>query len=118
MRKLKQQHNEPDRVWRCTSCDLIHVAVRDRFVIPENGQADLRISHSGDVENLHSINSYTDMNAIELKRKRERLGWSQTELAEKIDVSRHTIINYENEKIQIPKTAQIALDKIFADNGL
>jgi DNA-binding XRE family transcriptional regulator len=39
-------------------------------------------------------------------------------VAKKIDVSRHTIINYENEKVQIPKTAQIALDKIFADSGL
>jgi DNA-binding XRE family transcriptional regulator len=58
------------------------------------------------------------MNALELRRNRERLGWSQTELAEKIDVSRHTIINYETEKIQIPKIAQIALAKIFADNGV
>jgi len=79
--------------------------------------SDLRISYFAGIENL-DINTSTHMNAIELKRKRERLGWSQTELGKKIAMSRHTIINYETEKIHIPKTAQIALEKIFADNGI
>jgi DNA-binding XRE family transcriptional regulator len=58
------------------------------------------------------------MNAIDLKRKRERLGWSQAELGKTIEVSRHTVLNWETEKIQIPKTAQIALNNVFADQGV
>ena len=58
------------------------------------------------------------MDALDLRRKREWLGWTQAQLGKKINVSRHTIINYEHEKVQIPKAVQIALTKIFADNGV
>jgi len=57
------------------------------------------------------------MNAETLKQKRDRLGWTQAELGKQIDVSRLTILNYENKKIQIPKMAEMALEKVFSDNG-
>jgi DNA-binding XRE family transcriptional regulator len=57
------------------------------------------------------------MNATELKRKRERLDLTQEQLAKKVGVSRHTVLNWEKEIVQIPRPVQIALETIFADYG-
>ena len=44
---------------------------------------------------------------------REERGWSQEDLAEKADVSRQTVSNWENDKVQIDAEKLKRLSEVF-----
>ena len=46
------------------------------------------------------------------RRKRERLGLTQEELAKRLDMNRSTIIRYESGESPIPKAVEMALKVI------
>ena len=48
----------------------------------------------------------------ELKRRRERLGLTQAELAKRLDVERITIIRWERDQVAIPRVVELALGEI------
>jgi transcriptional regulator with XRE-family HTH domain len=52
------------------------------------------------------------MQGEELKRNRERLGWTQEYLAKRLDVTSMTIKRYESGKIEIPRVVELALKEI------
>lgn len=56
------------------------------------------------------------MTAEELKTKRKLQGWTQSQLAQKIGVSKGTIINYEKGK-KIPESKNKILQEVFIDHG-
>ena len=43
------------------------------------------------------------------RRKRERLGLTQEEIAKRLDINRGTIIRYESGETPIPKVVEMAL---------
>jgi transcriptional regulator with XRE-family HTH domain len=45
----------------------------------------------------------------ELRRKRERLGMTQAELAKRLGVTKSTVLRYENGRITIPKMLDMAI---------
>jgi transcriptional regulator with XRE-family HTH domain len=49
------------------------------------------------------------------RRKRERLGLTQEEIAKRLDVNRLTIIRYESGQSPIPKAVEMALKMIEAE---
>jgi DNA-binding XRE family transcriptional regulator len=49
------------------------------------------------------------------RRKRERLGLTQEELAKRMDINRITIIRYESGESPIPKAVEMALKVIEAE---
>lgn len=51
-----------------------------------------------------------------LKVLRKSLNMSQTAFGEKLELSKHTIINYEKGEYSIPKSVLIAIEKIFGVN--
>ena len=55
------------------------------------------------------------MRMFNVKEEREKLGLTQTELAEKIGVSLRTVQNYENGEV-IPKSKYEILRNVFGDN--
>jgi len=55
------------------------------------------------------------MNGEELKTKRKSKGWTQSELAQKIGVSKGTVINYEKGK-KIPESKTKILTEVFSSN--
>jgi transcriptional regulator with XRE-family HTH domain len=52
------------------------------------------------------------MSGEDLRRKRERLGWTQVDLAKRLDVTTMTIKRYESGKIEIPRVVELALKQI------
>ena len=46
------------------------------------------------------------------RRKRERLGLTQEEMAKRLDMNRGTIIRYESGKFPIPKVVEMAFKVI------
>jgi len=52
------------------------------------------------------------MEAKEFKRKRIRLGLTQTELAEILDVKPNTVSRYETGTLTISKVVELALDAV------
>jgi transcriptional regulator with XRE-family HTH domain len=52
-----------------------------------------------------------------LRRKRERLGLTQEELAKRLGKNRITIIRYESGESAIPKTVEMALKVIETEDG-
>lgn len=56
------------------------------------------------------------MKGEELKQWREAQGQSQKELAERLDVSRHSIIKWEHER-QIPKIVELAVSALDKDSS-
>lgn len=55
------------------------------------------------------------MRGKELKAKRKSQGWTQSQLAQKIGVSKGTIINYEKGK-KIPESKNKILHEVFVDD--
>jgi len=55
------------------------------------------------------------MNKDTFRRKRERLGLTQEELAKRMDIERITIIRYESGSSPIPKVVEMALKLIEAE---
>jgi transcriptional regulator with XRE-family HTH domain len=54
----------------------------------------------------------------ELRRQRLRLELTQTELAEKLDINRGTVIRYESGSRPIPKLFEWAIKGLLADAGV
>lgn len=52
------------------------------------------------------------MTGKELKKRRENLGLTQTELAEKLDVKQNTVYRWEAEILPISKTVELAFENI------
>jgi transcriptional regulator with XRE-family HTH domain len=50
--------------------------------------------------------------ADELKRKRERLGLTQAELAKRLGITKITILRYENGQTEIPRVVELAMKEI------
>ena len=50
--------------------------------------------------------------ADELKRKRERLGLTQAELAKRLGITKITILRYENGQTKIPRVVELAMKEI------
>lgn len=48
----------------------------------------------------------------ELKRKRERLGLTQAELAKRLGIAKLTVLRYENGQTPIPRIVELALKEI------
>ena len=46
------------------------------------------------------------------KRKRDRLGWTQEEMAKRLGKNRITIIRYESGETPVPKAVEMALKLI------
>ena len=57
------------------------------------------------------------MDGAELRRIREMMGWTQVELAKRLDIHRLTISRWELERVPIPTTVAMVLKKIPADEG-
>ncbi len=57
------------------------------------------------------------MTGKELREKRKTLGFTQPELAQRIGVSKGTIINYEKENTSIPDSKKKLLDIIFGEEA-
>ena len=51
------------------------------------------------------------MTGDELKRKRERLGMTQEELGKRLDVTKMSVLRYEQSK-SIPKVVELAIKEI------
>ena len=49
------------------------------------------------------------------RRKRERLGLTQEEIAKRLDINRGTIIRYESGETPIPKAVEMAFKVIEAE---
>lgn len=49
------------------------------------------------------------------RRKRERLGLTQEELAKRLDINRGTIIRYESGETPVPKVVEMAFKVIEAE---
>jgi transcriptional regulator with XRE-family HTH domain len=56
---------------------------------------------------------YSGMEAKELEREREKLGWTKTKLADKLGVSIAIVSLWERGIKPIPKLAALALAKVF-----
>ena len=54
----------------------------------------------------------TIMDGTELKRRRERLGMSQEELAKILDVAPQSVSRYERDAQPIPRVVELALKEI------
>jgi transcriptional regulator with XRE-family HTH domain len=52
------------------------------------------------------------MEKTELKKRRERLGFTQTSLAEAIGISANTISRYETGSMTIPKSMDLLLEAL------
>jgi transcriptional regulator with XRE-family HTH domain len=57
------------------------------------------------------------MDAVELKRRREKAQLTQAKLAEKVGLSVTMLSHYETERWPIPKIAQKALDNVLKEAG-
>ncbi len=57
------------------------------------------------------------MTRADLKKKRERLGLTQVELARRLGVERITVIRWEGGKTEIPRTVELALREIERQEG-
>jgi transcriptional regulator with XRE-family HTH domain len=53
----------------------------------------------------------------ELKARRDRLGFTQEELAKRLDVKRLSIIRWESDQVEIPRTVELALKEIERQEG-
>lgn len=53
--------------------------------------------------------------ADELKRKRERLGMTQAELAKRLGITKITVLRYENGQTDIPRVVELAMKEIERD---
>jgi transcriptional regulator with XRE-family HTH domain len=54
----------------------------------------------------------SSMEKTELKKRRERLGFTQTSLAEEIGISANTISRYETGSMTIPKSMDLLLEAL------
>lgn len=64
------------------------------------------------LRNLVTIGTICDVEPIDLKSWRERLGLSQEQLAEKLKVARNTVNRWENGKRAIPEFLDLALETV------
>jgi transcriptional regulator with XRE-family HTH domain len=55
------------------------------------------------------------MDKDQFRRKRERLGLTQTELAKRLGKSRPTIARYESGELPVPKAIEMALKVVEAE---
>ncbi|MFQ5849295.1 MAG: helix-turn-helix domain-containing protein [Candidatus Binatia bacterium] len=55
------------------------------------------------------------MDGTELKGIREKMGWTQKELAKRLDVHRLTISRWEQYHVPIPRVVEIVLEKILRE---
>ncbi len=60
---------------------------------------------------LHSV-SFISMEKSELKKRRERLGLTQTRLARIIGISANTVSRYETGTMVIPKNMELILEAL------
>ncbi len=65
-----------------------------------------------------SGNRYSkSMSGAELRRIREGMGWTQEQLAKRLDIHRLTISRWEQDHVPIPRTVEMVLEKIPADES-
>lgn len=58
------------------------------------------------------------MNGLQLKEKRNRLGLTQTELAEKVGVAMRTVQNWEKNTNKIPKSTEVFIDDLLKNTEI
>ena len=58
----------------------------------------------------------SNMTGDQLRRKREVLDWSQEKLAERLGVTKLTVLRYENGQRDIPIAVELALKQIEREN--
>jgi transcriptional regulator with XRE-family HTH domain len=63
------------------------------------------------------IHSLLTVNGAELRARRDRLGFTQVELAKRLDVKRLSIIRWESDQVEIPRTVELALREIERQEG-
>ena len=57
------------------------------------------------------------MSGAELRRIREGMGWTQEQLAKRLDIHRLTISRWEHDHVPIPRTVEMVLENIPADES-
>jgi transcriptional regulator with XRE-family HTH domain len=63
------------------------------------------------------IHPLLTVNGAELRARRDRLGFTQEELAKRLDVKRLSIIRWESDQVEIPRTVELALKEIERQEG-